>query len=98
MTYFEEFATAIGVEITIDENGMYTGYCRALALMVNDVIFSDDENITFDDLKKWFPKDFSRRSRIGRKDNHNQAAGRRPSRPQNRKEKENDKCTISKDS
>ena len=39
MTYFEEFATEIGVEITTDENGMYTGYCRALALMVNDVFF-----------------------------------------------------------
>ena len=58
MTYFEELATEIGVEITTDNNGMYTGYCRALALMVNDVIFSDDENITFDDLKKMVSERF----------------------------------------
>ena len=59
MTYFEEFATEIGVDITTDKNGMYTGYCRALALMVNDVIFSDDD-ITFDDLKKMVSERFLR--------------------------------------
>lgn len=57
MTYFEEFAKEIGVEITLDKNGMYTGNCEALALMVNDVIFSDDD-ITFDDLKKMVSERF----------------------------------------
>lgn len=45
MTPFEEFAKELNVEITTDKNGFYTKHCKALALMVNAVILSDDENI-----------------------------------------------------
>ena len=45
MTYFEEFATDMKVEITTGENGMYTGMCAALAGICTDVILSDDETL-----------------------------------------------------
>ena len=45
MTMFEEFAKELNVEITTDKNGFYTKQCKALAIMVNEVILSDDEEI-----------------------------------------------------
>lgn len=45
MTYFEEFANELGVKITTDENGFYTEYCKALAMMTNEIILSDNSNV-----------------------------------------------------
>ncbi len=45
MTYFEELATELNVKIEKDENGLYTGMCKVLAQMVNEIILSDDEKI-----------------------------------------------------
>lgn len=45
MTMFEEFAKEMKVEITTNQNGMYTGMASALAQAVNEVILSDDETI-----------------------------------------------------
>ncbi len=45
MTYFEEFANELNVKIETDKNGFYTGKCKALAIMTNEVILSDDEEI-----------------------------------------------------
>lgn len=45
MTMFEEFAKEMNVKIETDNNGLYTGMCEALALMCNEVILSDDEQI-----------------------------------------------------
>lgn len=45
MTEFEKFSTEMNVNIAVDKNGLYTGMCKALALMCNDVILSDDEKI-----------------------------------------------------
>lgn len=45
MTHFEEFAKEMNVKIETDENGLYTGMCKALANICNDIILSDNENI-----------------------------------------------------
>lgn len=45
MTMFEEFAKELGVAITVDEYGLYTGMIRGLSHMVNEVILSDDEEV-----------------------------------------------------
>ena len=42
MTYFEELAQDLGVEITTDENGLYTKRAAALAKITNDVLLSDE--------------------------------------------------------
>lgn len=38
MTAFEEFASALGVPITVDEYGLYTGFARALAVICIELI------------------------------------------------------------
>lgn len=45
MTQFEEFAKEMGIEITVGKDGRYTGFASALAVMTNEVILSDDEEI-----------------------------------------------------
>ena len=45
MTQFEEFAKEMNVMITLDKNGLYTGLSKALAIMTNEVILSDNETI-----------------------------------------------------
>ena len=45
MTMFEELANEMGVQIETDNNGLYCGMCKALALICDDVILSDDEKI-----------------------------------------------------
>ena len=45
MTDFEELANEMGIKIETDNNGLYCGMCKALALICNDVILSDDEKI-----------------------------------------------------
>ena len=55
MTYFEEFAKELGVKITVDKNGFYTGKCKALASVTNEIILSDDEkvfNMSWEEQKK----------------------------------------------
>ena len=42
MTQFESLATEIGVPITIDHNGFYTGLIRALIVITNEIILGDD--------------------------------------------------------
>ena len=61
MTMFEEFAKELNVNITTDNNGLYTGMCKALAQMVNEVILSDDEAIRladWEDQKEIIKKNF----------------------------------------
>lgn len=45
MTRFEELAKELGVKITIDHNGLYTGMANGLANIVNGVILSDDDEV-----------------------------------------------------
>ena len=45
MTAFEIFAQEIGVVITTDNNGFYTGLCKALAVMTTEIILSDNDAI-----------------------------------------------------
>lgn len=40
-TYFEQFAAELGVPITTDDYGLYTGHIRALANIYTDVIMND---------------------------------------------------------
>lgn len=40
-TYFEQFVTELGVPITTDEYGLYTGHARALALICAGIIMDD---------------------------------------------------------
>lgn len=61
MTIFHEFCNELNVPITVDNRGMYTGMCKALCLMVNDVILSDDEEIfslPWEDQKKMIKEKF----------------------------------------
>lgn len=61
MTYFEEFAKEMNVEIETDENGPYTGMCKALANMCTDVILSDDEkifNLSWEEQKEIIKENF----------------------------------------
>ena len=44
-TLFEQMASEMGIEITVNENGFYTKKAEALAVIVNEVILSDDETI-----------------------------------------------------
>ncbi len=55
MTLFEELAQELGVEITTDRNGVYTGMCAALAAITSDVVLSEDErlfNMLWEDQKE----------------------------------------------
>ena len=44
-TLFEQMASEMGIEITVNENGFYTKKAEALAVIANEVILSDDETI-----------------------------------------------------
>lgn len=41
MTTFEEFAEELGVQLTIDDHGLYTGMARVLANICTQVIMDD---------------------------------------------------------
>lgn len=41
MTTFETFAKEIGVPLTTDEHGLYTGMARVLALICTQIIMDD---------------------------------------------------------
>lgn len=61
MTMFEEFANELGVQITVDEYGLYTGMCRALSHMVNEVILCEEDEIfklDWEDQKEIIKKKF----------------------------------------
>ena len=45
MTYFEEFAKEIIGKVETDRKGFYTGKTKALAIMTNEVILSDDDAV-----------------------------------------------------
>lgn len=63
MTQFEQFANELNVKITVDKIGLYSGMCRALADMTNDVILSDDEavfNMSWDQQKEIIKERFYR--------------------------------------
>ena len=52
MTPFEEFAKELGVAITTDEDGFYTGHCAVLARMVTEISFME--------IDKGLPDDWER--------------------------------------
>lgn len=52
MTPFEEFAEELGVKITTDEDGFYTGHCAVLARMVTEISFME--------IDKGLPDDWER--------------------------------------
>ena len=45
MTQFEQLAQELGVKITYDTRGMYSGMSKALAIIAVDLILSDDRKI-----------------------------------------------------
>ena len=45
MTMFEELAKECNISITTDKNGLYTGYAKALSIITNEIILSDDNTI-----------------------------------------------------
>lgn len=45
MTDFEQLANEMQVKIETDKDGLYCGMCKALAIICNDIILSDDEEI-----------------------------------------------------
>ena len=55
MTAFEQLCEELGVEITFDDHGLYTGMSRALACICVDVIMSGAaEPTVIDEVKKQF--------------------------------------------
>ena len=63
MTGFEELAKELIGKVETDENGFYKGHTRALALMTNKVILSDDEevfNLDWEDQKELIKAKFYR--------------------------------------
>lgn len=63
MTQFEQFAQELGVEITYDRIGLYSGMSCALANMTNDIILSDDEavfNLSWEEQKELIKERFYR--------------------------------------
>lgn len=60
-TAFEQFAQELNVKITMNRNGLYTGMCEALAIMVNDIILSEDKKIyslSWNDQKELIKENF----------------------------------------
>lgn len=45
MTAFEALAHELGVEITVDEVGLYSGEARRLGTIAIDLILSDENNL-----------------------------------------------------
>ena len=45
MTYFEELAKEMNVNIETDENGLFSGMCGALSSVCTEVILSDNETV-----------------------------------------------------
>lgn len=62
MTYFEEFAMRLGIPVTTDAQGRYTGRCKALFFVSNNVLFSLEEetsDVAFEAMvKEQFTKTF----------------------------------------
>lgn len=55
MTAFEQLCEELGVEITLDDRGRYSGLSRALAYICVDVIMSNAaEPTVIDEVKKQF--------------------------------------------
>lgn len=46
MTEFDEFALELIGEVEVGQDGLFTGMTKALCLMVNDVILSDDPAVS----------------------------------------------------
>ncbi len=63
MTMFEEFATEVIGKVETNADGMYTKYTHELAIITNDIILSDDEeifNLPWEDQKELIKKEFYR--------------------------------------
>ena len=61
MTEFESLCRELGIPITIDRDGGYTGHCKALALIANEIILSDNEavlSLSWEEQKKIITENF----------------------------------------
>ena len=63
MTMFEEFAIEVLGKVEIGENGLYKGYTNSLAIITNNIILSDDDeifNLSWEDQKEIIKNEFYR--------------------------------------
>lgn len=59
MTQFEDFVNEIGLRIETGKNGMYVGKTKALAIMVNKIILSDEHyEKTWEEQKELIREEF----------------------------------------